>query len=108
PDQALRARPRHDGARADPLHHHVVSGALSGMIPHTKAQAPSFRGFTQHTLQPVERPVRTTADWLLRGLRSLGVEEAFGLTGGAIAPLTDALANSGLRTYHFRHEGGAG
>lgn len=78
------------------------------MIPHTKEQPTEAEGFSHHNLQPVVQPVRTTADWLLRALRSLGVEEAFGLTGGAIAPLTDALANSGLRTYHFRHEGGAG
>jgi acetolactate synthase-1/2/3 large subunit len=41
-------------------------------------------------------------------VHALGVEEAFGLTGGAIAPLAHALAQSPLRTYHFRHECGAG
>jgi acetolactate synthase-1/2/3 large subunit len=45
---------------------------------------------------------------LLGRLEELGVRGAFGLVGGAIAPLAHALALSGLPTFHFRHEGGAG
>jgi acetolactate synthase-1/2/3 large subunit len=37
----------------------------------------------------------------------LGVKEAFGVSGGAMAPLWDALSSSGLGVYHFRHESGA-
>ncbi len=57
---------------------------------------------------PFPRKATSTVEWLLESLHALGVEEAFGLTGGAIAPLTHALARSSLRTYHFRHECGAG
>ncbi|MCI0572801.1 MAG: thiamine pyrophosphate-dependent enzyme [Myxococcaceae bacterium] len=53
-------------------------------------------------------PAQTTAQWLLAALERLGVERAFGLVGGAIAPLAHALAHSGLQTHHFRHECGAG
>ncbi|MBX5483464.1 MAG: thiamine pyrophosphate-binding protein [Myxococcaceae bacterium] len=54
-------------------------------------------------------PARETAARVLcRALRSLGVEVAFGLTGGAVAPLMDALAASGMKVVHCRHEGGAG
>lgn len=44
---------------------------------------------------------------LLDGLYALGVREAFGLVGGAIAPLCDTLGRSKIRNYQLRHEGGA-
>jgi acetolactate synthase-1/2/3 large subunit len=56
--------------------------------------------------QPAEP--RPLIEVLLGCLEGLGVREAFGLVGGAIAPMAHALARGGLRTYHFRHEGGAG
>jgi acetolactate synthase-1/2/3 large subunit len=37
----------------------------------------------------------------------LGVREAFGVSGGAMAALWDALSSSALGVYHFRHETGA-
>ena len=37
----------------------------------------------------------------------LGVKEAFGVSGGAMAALWDALSSSSLGVYHFRHETGA-
>lgn len=45
---------------------------------------------------------------LAHGLASLGVEQAFGVSGGAIALLFDALADSSITLGHFRHETGAG
>lgn len=45
---------------------------------------------------------------LVEALHQLGVERAFGLVGGAIAPLAHALATGPLEVHHFRHEGGAG
>ncbi len=45
---------------------------------------------------------------LVESLHALGVERAFGLVGGAIAPLAHALAVGPLKVHHFRHEGGAG
>ena len=40
-------------------------------------------------------------------LRELGVERAYGIGGGALVPISDALASSGIRTLHCRHESGA-
>ncbi|WP_395842779.1 thiamine pyrophosphate-dependent enzyme [Archangium violaceum] len=50
----------------------------------------------------------TFVEVLLGRLEALGVRSAFGLVGGAIAPLAHALALSRLEAFHFRHEGGAG
>ena len=44
---------------------------------------------------------------LTRLLESLGCTQAFGLVGGAIAPLSEALLHSALQVVHCRHEGGA-
>ncbi len=44
---------------------------------------------------------------LVQMLAGLGVREAFGVSGGAMAALWDALSSSPLRVYHFRHETGA-
>lgn len=37
----------------------------------------------------------------------LGVKDAFGVSGGAMALLWDALSSSALGVHHFRHESGA-
>lgn len=44
---------------------------------------------------------------LVQHLADLGVEKAFGVSGGAIAMLFDALAESPISLHHFRHESGA-
>jgi acetolactate synthase I/II/III large subunit len=49
----------------------------------------------------------TLVDALVRQLAELGVEEAFGVSGGSIALLYDAVANSSIHLRHFRHESGA-
>jgi acetolactate synthase-1/2/3 large subunit len=49
----------------------------------------------------------TVAAALVELLFRLGVREAFGVSGGAIAALWDALSSSSLGVYHFRHETGA-
>ncbi|MEM7355429.1 MAG: thiamine pyrophosphate-dependent enzyme [Acidobacteriota bacterium] len=40
-------------------------------------------------------------------LADLGIEQAFGVSGGAIALLFDALVDSEIELHHFRHETGA-
>jgi thiamine pyrophosphate-dependent acetolactate synthase large subunit-like protein len=58
-------------------------------------------------LPPVElRPATVVAE-LVEMLVRLGVKEAFGVSGGAMAALWDALSSSSLDVYHFRHETGA-
>ncbi len=44
---------------------------------------------------------------LVEALRGLGVEKAFGVSGGAIALLFDAIEESQIELHHFRHESGS-
>ena len=53
---------------------------------------------------PREKPL---VGALVEYLASLGIEEAFGVSGGSIALLYDAVATSPLKLRHFRHETGA-
>jgi len=41
-------------------------------------------------------------------LHALGIDQAFGVLGGGIAPFSAGMAMSGIRFHHFRHEAGAG
>ena len=56
--------------------------------------------------QPPDRPV-LAAQALARELSRLGVRHAFGVSGGAIALVFDALIDSPVDLHHFRHESGA-
>lgn len=60
----------------------------------------------EHVLAPLPHTVRG-ADLLVRMLEEAGVEVVFGIPGGAIAPVHDALIDSGLRAITTRHESGA-
>lgn len=67
---------------------------------------------------PVARPLEayhptlqretTVAGALAEALASLGVEQAFGVIGGAIGVFFDAVEESAIAVRHFRHEAGAG
>lgn len=46
-------------------------------------------------------------DFIAHGLAEIGVDTAFGIIGGAVAPMGDAIAQSPLRLVHCRHEAGA-
>ena len=52
-------------------------------------------------------PPDTLVSALVQMLSRLGVSEAFGVSGGAMAALWDALSSSPLGVRHFRHETGA-
>jgi acetolactate synthase I/II/III large subunit len=59
--------------------------------------------------QPSTTPQVTGAQALVATLRRVGVEHLFGLPGGAVLPLYDALYGApGLRHFLVRHEQGAG
>lgn len=49
----------------------------------------------------------TVADALVHCLHALGVRQAFGVVGAAVAPFCEALARSSIEYLHFRHEAGA-
>jgi len=58
--------------------------------------------------QPQSAPaIVSVAEALVGQLAELDVESAFGVSGGAIAQLYDALAESPIALHHFRHETGA-
>ena len=53
-------------------------------------------------------PQLTVAQALVRVLEGLGIKEAFGVSGGAMATIWGALSNSpSIDVLHCRHEGGA-
>lgn len=57
----------------------------------------------------MSKPERMTgADAIVKSLELLGVEEVFGMPGGAVLPLYDPLMDSDLRHILVRHEQGAG
>ncbi|NEQ18648.1 MAG: thiamine pyrophosphate-binding protein [Microcoleus sp. SIO2G3] len=49
----------------------------------------------------------SVAEAIAKMLEDTGVQYAFGVSGGAIAPLWHALQHSSIRVLHFRHEAGA-
>ncbi len=53
------------------------------------------------------RTESTVVQGLVESLAKLGVEEAFGVSGGAIALIFDALEESSIKLRHLRHETGA-
>ena len=61
-----------------------------------------FRESNDSTLQE-----STAIATLVRYLADLGIEQSFGVSGGAIALLFDALVDSPIELHHFRHESGA-
>src|SRR5215216_342113 len=64
---------------------------------------------TQVRVMPPPAAVRsaTFVSALVDMFSRLGAKEAFGVSGGAMAALWDALSSSSLGVYHFRHETGA-
>ncbi|MEL7059404.1 MAG: thiamine pyrophosphate-dependent enzyme [Acidobacteriota bacterium] len=58
-------------------------------------------------LAPQPRRDVSTVDAFVTQLHAWGVEEAFGVSGGAIALLFDAIVSSPIQLRHFRHESGA-
>ncbi|MEH1856844.1 MAG: ScyA-related TPP-binding enzyme [Nostoc sp.] len=49
----------------------------------------------------------SVAEAVVKILEDMGVQYAFGVSGGAIAPLWQALQHSSIKVLHFRHEAGA-
>jgi acetolactate synthase-1/2/3 large subunit len=49
----------------------------------------------------------TIVQAFVQHLAALGVERAFGVSGGAIALIFDAIVESSIDLHHFRHESGA-
>jgi len=56
---------------------------------------------------PQAKPVTSGAEAVIRALENAGVEYAFGVQGGAIMPVYDALYDSDIRHVTMAHEQGA-
>lgn len=61
----------------------------------------------EHMPDPVRRPGESAAELIARYLRWRGVERVYGLCGGHIQPIWDALARFGVRIVDVRHENAA-
>lgn len=80
---------------------------MAAKKPTSAAQATKAASSDSSTARVVER--MTGAEAIVRSLEELGTDLVFGLPGGAVLPLYDALYNSkGLRHVLVRHEQGAG
>lgn len=70
-------------------------------FPNKTRQSNNLSQYTTPTL------TQTVADSIVQILGALGVHNAFGVGGGAIAPIWEALEQSAIEVLHFRHEAGA-
>ncbi len=77
----------------------VASLATLGNLAETAVSVPEYG--------PESQPEVSLVGAFAQQLSALGVERAFGVSGGAIALLFDALVESDIELCHFRHETGA-
>ncbi|WP_122091030.1 biosynthetic-type acetolactate synthase large subunit [Halalkalicoccus subterraneus] len=79
---------------------------MSEQPPATFDRETDEEGETEtETVEPT--PVTTGASSVIRALEGAGVETCFGVQGGAIMPVYDALYDSGIRHVTMAHEQGA-
>lgn len=91
-----------------PSEHSVLS--LS-KLPLTRSPVADVQPNTRLDIMPLlssqqSAPV-SVASAIAKMLEDMGVQYAFGVSGGAIAPLWHALQHSSIKVLHFRHEAGA-
>ena len=78
--------------------HALTQPSPSTRVPPASSEARSLRTGVSST---------TVVSALVEMFLRLGVTEAFGVSGGAMAAWWDAMSSSRLGVYHFRHETGA-
>ena len=98
----LEARARAAGAERAVAKPFDVS-AILGEVATAEVAVPPPRAFARGTAPPMRR----AADVLVQMLADAGVEQVFGLPGGVISPVHDALLDSKIRCVTTRHESGA-
>ncbi|MEM7594030.1 MAG: thiamine pyrophosphate-binding protein, partial [Cyanobacteria bacterium P01_A01_bin.83] len=76
---------------------------LEDLKPETKKSARPTP--TSPQTEP-QRPLNVSQA-VVKMLEDMGVKHAFGVSGGAIAPMWHALQHSNIEVMHFRHEAGA-
>lgn len=80
------------------------------MVSTLNKSVPTEKAFPNPKLLPTTYPPTPTisvADTIVQMLENIGVRFAFGVSGGAIAPIWAALESSSIKVVHFRHEAGA-
>ncbi|WP_394739536.1 biosynthetic-type acetolactate synthase large subunit [Natronococcus roseus] len=73
----------------------------------TPSEEPSEADDTESATDAEPTPVTTGAESVVRALENAGVEHAFGVQGGAIMPVYDALYDSEIHHVTMAHEQGA-
>ncbi len=81
---------------------HTLEGCVLQSIDHPASPSPSLSPAPSPSPTPV-----TLATALVDTFVRLGVTHAFGVMGGAMAPLFHAIVHSDITTLHLRHEAGA-
>ncbi len=59
------------------------------------------------TVSPLNLVPSSVASAIVKMLEEMGIQYAFGVSGGAIIPVWHALQHSSINVLHFRHEAGA-
>jgi len=80
-----------------------VAAILDELVPGADTAPKPPRVFARGTVPPARR----AADVLVDMLAAAGVDIVFGLPGGAISPIHDALLDSKIRCVTTKHEAGA-
>jgi acetolactate synthase I/II/III large subunit len=73
----------------------------------TQANTTEELNFTEQQSHSKPSGAFSVAEEVVKILAGMGVEYAFGVSGGAIAPMWAALHQSPIQVLHFRHEAGA-
>ncbi len=73
----------------------------------TETELAETEAETEIETDPTPEPVTNGAEAVIRALENAGVEYAFGVQGGAIMPVYDALYDSDIRHLTMAHEQGA-
>jgi acetolactate synthase I/II/III large subunit len=69
--------------------------------------SPPAENFPPSQTAQIELTQPTVGETVIKILEEMGVESAFGVSGGGIGPLWAALNRSNIQVLHFRHESGA-
>ncbi|MBD2345742.1 scytonemin biosynthesis protein ScyA [Anabaena subtropica] len=94
----------------------LISGELYKELPSDGSQHIESLSHDSRELNDIEiqafspngnNPTLSVADAIVQMLVNLGVSSAFGVAGGAMASLWNALSNSTMEVLNFRHEAGA-
>ncbi len=75
--------------------------------PRERPQTGPLDAFDDEPVLDQSAEVVSVAAGLVSILTELGVARAYGIGGGAIVPISDALASSSIQVLHCRHEAGA-